>query len=166
MHAPRHTQHGMTLIESLIAILLFSVGILALIAMYASSMSATADAQYRVEANNLANQLISRMWVGVDRTNAATMTTTLNSFATNTAGADCNAFSGGLPGTEPGKTTVADWVNTLKAAGTGLPGAKAEFAQVLVDTSAAAYNRVTVTICWQSPSDNRPRKQVVVANIN
>lgn len=50
------------LIEALIGLLIFSLGILALIGMQAVAMQATIDAKYRSEASFLANQIIGTMW--------------------------------------------------------------------------------------------------------
>ena len=63
------SQGGVILIEALIGILIFSIGILALIGMQAAAMKNTTDARYRSEAAFLANQLIGQMWV--DRANLA-----------------------------------------------------------------------------------------------
>ena len=60
------SQGGVILIEALIGILIFSIGILALIGMQAAAMKNTTDAKYRSEAAFLANQIIGQMWV--DRT--------------------------------------------------------------------------------------------------
>ena len=63
------SQNGVILIEALIGILIFSIGILALIGMQAAAMKNTTDAKYRSEAAFLANQIIGQMWV--DRANLA-----------------------------------------------------------------------------------------------
>lgn len=55
------------LIEALIGILIFMLGILALIGMQAVAMQYTIDAKYRSEASFLTNQIIGVMWV--DRSN-------------------------------------------------------------------------------------------------
>ena len=65
-----HTQRGVMLLEALIAILIFSVGILGLIAMQAQAVNFTADAKYRSDAAFLADEIIGQMWV--DQTNLAT----------------------------------------------------------------------------------------------
>ena len=57
----------MFLIEALIAILIFSLGILSLVAIQTAAMSAQNDAQYRVEAANFANQMMSQIWLNVAR---------------------------------------------------------------------------------------------------
>jgi type IV pilus assembly protein PilV len=51
------------LIEALIGILIFSIGILALIGMQGAAIRNTTDARYRSEASFLANQIIGQMWV-------------------------------------------------------------------------------------------------------
>ncbi|BCM26148.1 PilV family protein [Methyloradius palustris] len=62
-------QSGVMLLEALIGILIFSLGILAVVGLQAASISATSDAKYRSDASLFANQLIGQMWVG-DRTPA------------------------------------------------------------------------------------------------
>jgi len=51
------------LIEALLAILLFSTGILAMIAMQGLAISYAADAKYRSDASFLANELVGQIWV-------------------------------------------------------------------------------------------------------
>jgi type IV pilus assembly protein PilV len=60
---------GAVLLEGLIAILIFSFGILALVGLQASSMKATSSAKSRVDASLIANQRIAAMWA--DRNNLA-----------------------------------------------------------------------------------------------
>src|SRR4051812_36767911 len=66
---PRAHQSGVMLLEVLVGILIFSVGIVAMLGMQATAMRATVDAKYRTEASFLANEIIGEMWV--DRTNLA-----------------------------------------------------------------------------------------------
>ena len=61
------------LIEALIGILIFSIGILAMLGMQAVAMQTTIDAKYRSEAGYLANQIIGTIWV--DRMNISTYDT-------------------------------------------------------------------------------------------
>ena len=55
-------QKGVMLIEALLGILIFSIGILAMLGMQAVAMRATIDAKYRSEAGFLANEIIGVMW--------------------------------------------------------------------------------------------------------
>ena len=59
-------QEGVLLIEAMIAILIFSLGILAIIGMQATSLRQTADAKYRLDASFAANQMIGEMWGNKD----------------------------------------------------------------------------------------------------
>ena len=54
------------LLEALIGILLFSIGILALLGMQGIAMRATIDAKYRSEASFLANEIVGTMWGDAD----------------------------------------------------------------------------------------------------
>lgn len=61
-------QQGVVLIEAMVAILLFSVGVLAIAGLQASMIQNTSDTKLRAEAGYIAQQQIGRMWA--DSTNA------------------------------------------------------------------------------------------------
>jgi type IV pilus assembly protein PilV len=81
-------QAGVVLLEVLVAVLIFSIGVLAIIGLQAAAITTVADARYRVDASSLANQVIGRMWV--DQANLA-----------NYAGADVD-----VPELPNGKRTI------------------------------------------------------------
>lgn len=56
-------QKGMALIEVLVSILIFSVGILGLIGLQSRAIQLSGDAEDRNRAALLANELISEMWL-------------------------------------------------------------------------------------------------------
>ena len=58
----RGSQRGAFLLEALIGILIFSLGILGIVGLQARAIRSTNDAEYRAEAVYLANSLISQMW--------------------------------------------------------------------------------------------------------
>lgn len=153
-------QQGVMLLEALIGILIFSVGILAMVGMQAAAFSASADAKYRAEAAAFANQIISDIWMGVDRSSDANLVTTLNNFQLNTGGSDC-AFSGGMA--DGTNAVLAGWVSAVTDTSTGLLGATPAMQQVIVST--ADLNRVTVTVCWQTPQDARSRRHQVISYV-
>lgn len=62
-------QRGIALLEALIAILIFSMGILAVLGLQAASIKNSVQAKYRTDASFLANQIIGQMWV--DRSHLA-----------------------------------------------------------------------------------------------
>ena len=55
-------QAGVMLLEVLIAILIFSIGILAVVGMQAAAINNVNDSKYRSEAAFLTNRLLSQMW--------------------------------------------------------------------------------------------------------
>jgi type IV pilus assembly protein PilV len=58
----RNRQGGAYLLEALIGLLIFSLGILGIVGLQAASLRATSDAGLRAEAVFAANQLIGQMW--------------------------------------------------------------------------------------------------------
>lgn len=57
-------QRGETLISALMSILIFSVGIMAMLGLMTAVMIETGNTQYRIKANEIASNTISMMWVG------------------------------------------------------------------------------------------------------
>ncbi|HEY0845149.1 MAG TPA: hypothetical protein VGE12_07260 [Noviherbaspirillum sp.] len=55
-------QQGMMLLEGMIAIVIFSLGILAIVGLQAATIKQTTDAKYRLDASFLANQSIGMIW--------------------------------------------------------------------------------------------------------
>lgn len=125
------------LLEALIAVVIFSIGILALIGMQATAIRQVADAKLRVDAGYLTSQIISQMWI--DRSNLADYA----HFASTTS--DCN-----YSGSDAVSANVIAWLGVASKPGTVhgmLPNAAA---QITVETST---NLVTVTLCWRAPQE-------------
>lgn len=59
----KSTQQGVVLLEALIAILLFSMGVLAIVGLQATMVKNVADSKYRAEAGYIAQQTIGQMWL-------------------------------------------------------------------------------------------------------
>jgi type IV pilus assembly protein PilV len=59
----KQSQGGVVLIEVLIAILIFAIGVLAVVGLQAAAIANVADSKYRLGAASVANQQIARMWV-------------------------------------------------------------------------------------------------------
>lgn len=64
----KSTQNGMVLLEALIAILLFSMGILALAGLQANMLQNTSSSKYRADASYIAQQQIGTMWASGNAT--------------------------------------------------------------------------------------------------
>ncbi|MES2106997.1 MAG: prepilin-type cleavage/methylation domain-containing protein [Pseudomonadota bacterium] len=68
-HKASTSQRGVVLLEALIAIFIFSVGILGIVGLQASMIKGTSDTKYRIEATTIAQQRISQIWL--DQANLA-----------------------------------------------------------------------------------------------
>lgn len=147
------SQRGSMLLEALIAILLFSMGILGLMGLQAIAIKNTADAKYRTEAAFLANQIIGQMWTE----NPAN----LPAYAHNPTTAGVCNFGGGASA----NANVTAWLGNASTLGTvagNLPGATSIMQQITV----GAGNLVTVTVCWQGPQEAAPHNFIAVAQVN
>lgn len=119
------------LLEALLSILIFSVGVLAIIGLQTASIKQSADSKYRSDASLLANELLGEMWVS-DRTPATLQT------QFQTGGSSYNNWLNHVTGAAP------------YSASEGLPGAADNPPTVLVDLTAATP-AVTITINWRAP---------------
>jgi type IV pilus assembly protein PilV len=59
----RNVQQGVMLLEALVGILIFSIGILAVVGMQAMAVKTVAESKYRMDASFLANEVIGEMWL-------------------------------------------------------------------------------------------------------
>jgi type IV pilus assembly protein PilV len=58
----KFAQQGVVLLEAMIAILIFSMGVLAIVGLQAAMIKNTADSKSRAEASYIAQQRIGLMW--------------------------------------------------------------------------------------------------------
>lgn len=64
-------QSGIALLESLMATLIFSIGVLAVIGLQAQSIQHTSDARLRITANYVADRIIGGLWLSPNSLNAS-----------------------------------------------------------------------------------------------
>lgn len=156
------TQSGFFLIEALLSILIFSLGILGMVAINARAIEARADAEYRTDAARFADEIVSQIALNVDRSSPTNMQTSLATFAHQPTNPDC-----GLNGsTLSSNAIVTTWLGRVTAATTGLPGAVSTGQQIVVATAATDFNRVTVNLCWRAPSDTAVRRHTLITYVN
>jgi type IV pilus assembly protein PilV len=135
-------ERGVMLIEALIAILIFSIGILAVVGMQGVAIKNVTESKYRSEAAFLANELIASMWT--DATNVGLYN---------------------YPGSS--YTKLTNWVAKVN---TTLPGTAGAPPRVTMLTAASAAGAtVQIEIFWQLPEEASlglpPRKHMVIASI-
>ncbi len=162
-------QRGFLVIEALIAILIFSLGILGLVAMGSTAIGAQSDARFRTDAAALADEIANQIAVSVARSTTRVtgadpvLLLSLPTFAhypTGAAGPAGCPFAGGAS-TNP---AVLAWAAGVLNGPRRLPGATATSQQIQVDT--ANFNRVDITLCWQGPNDQAMRRHTLVTYIN
>jgi len=142
-------QAGSALLEALVALLIFSFGVLGLLGLQAASIKNSSDAKYRSDASYLANQIIAQMWV--DRSN-------IDDYSHYQTGSVC-AFTGSASA----YANVTGWITQV----TGLlPGAASSKTQIQVSTPVASTKQVKVTVCWQGPQDSSAHNFAITAQIN
>lgn len=157
-------QSGIILLEALIGIVIFSIGILAMIALQARAIAVQSDAQNRIEAAKRVDQLIGQITTSVDRTSSTTMNTALDTYQHQPGGATATCSYSGAASAAP---IVTNWITAVTTTPqTKMAGTTAEMVQILIDTSTGAFNIVTVTLCWQAPNSPTPNRHTVVAYIN
>ncbi|AMP01403.1 prepilin-type N-terminal cleavage/methylation domain protein [Collimonas arenae] len=98
MYSKRLNQSGMSLIEVLISMLIFSFAILGLVGLQANAVKISFGAEDRTRAALMANEIIATMWT---QKTLSPSTTTWQSRLSNPA-------VSGLPGSATGKVSAAD----------------------------------------------------------
>lgn len=149
--ARKYTQSGSVLLEALVAVVVFSFGLLALVSMQTASIRNIADAKYRADAASLADQIIGQIW------GAATP----GSYAT---GSSATAVGASACPSGVATTTPDAW---LTAVSNMLPGAEKSRQQITVQTVGVS-SVVTVRICWldRSVTPAAYHNHLVTATIN
>jgi type IV pilus assembly protein PilV len=131
----KSAQQGIVLLEALIAVLLFSMGVLALVGLQATMIKNTADSKLRSDASYLAQQRIGLMW-------SDPIPASLANFAE--VAADIS-------------TLLPNGTRTVTVTTTGAAAVPPLIPSTLT-------TRVTVTINWQQPGKD-PHSFTTVANI-
>ena len=139
----RQGQSGVMLLEALIGILIFSLGILAMVGLQTMGIRLATDSRDRAEAATLASLLVGEMWV-------------------NRAALASYEYAGS--GTAPAALT--NWVAQVNAS---LPNAALNPPIVTTGASplgASAGSQTTVTLRWVNTTDPTVHQYVMTAYIN
>jgi type IV pilus assembly protein PilV len=132
-------QRGIVMIDALVAVVIFSIGIVGMITLQGQAVNLASAAKYRTDAAMMAEQVIGQMWASNNAT-AGVLGTNFNS---------------------PAGVSYKAWAAKVQSASTGLPGAAGLAPTIVVD----ANNQVTVTVFWQAPSDANPHQYVTQTQI-
>jgi len=142
----RNRQQGVMLIEALIAILIFSIGILAAVGMQGVAIKNVTESRSRSEASLLAGELLAQMWMD-QNINVVTGVNT-----SNLTTANYNYAGAGTPPARLGTFTppVSGWIGRVV---TKLPGATTTLPKVTITNPTNAGATVKIEIFWQAPEE-------------
>lgn len=140
----RTVQQGVILLEALIGILIFSIGVLSLVAMQSVAIRSVSNAQYRAEAAFLANEILGQIWVdrGVGLANVSQY-----------------VYSGGSA-----TGALGTWVTKVNAL---LPSSATYSPTIQVNNMAGvAAREVIVTMRWKAPDASGPSNHVAIGYVS
>jgi type IV pilus assembly protein PilV len=106
---PKTAQQGVVLLEALVAVLLFSMGVLALVGLQASMIKNTEDSKFRSEASYIAQQRIGMIWA--DPPNSASYAETNTDISTQLPNGTRTVAVSGVQ-----VTVIVDWRQPGQAA--------------------------------------------------
>jgi type IV pilus assembly protein PilV len=129
---PRRAQAGVSMIEFLVALIIFAFGTLGLAGLQTQALAYSQGSLYRSQATTLTDDILDRMRADRANAKAGTWNTVLS--------ADAASITGGTIA----QTDLKDWKQQVEAL---LPSGKAQ-----VDVNA---NIATITIQWDDSRANR-----------
>lgn len=134
------------MIEVLVAVLLFAIGILGLVGLQASMTQAQTDSKVRADAANLVDELATLMWTELGT--QATIANLANFSTSGCAGnARCGAWLGKVGKALPGGTLTDLSFNDV------------------ADSWDENHGSVTVTLTWKLPNSDVDHKYVATFNV-
>ncbi len=156
----RRLQQGSLLLEALISILIFSLGVLAIVGLQVSSVNLSSDAKYRADASMLASQYVGKMWEDLAVAVSAPSVSCSNPFS-------ISQFDNYK---SPAGTNYLPWWTLVQEQ---LPNATAlvETTTVLAPfpcmpgTQQSSMTTVSIEIGWQLPGGDK-HKYVTIATVS
>lgn len=125
----RDGEKGFALLEALVAMMVFAIGILGLLGFQASMINEQTDAKFRADASYLANELIGIVWADIPN-------------VANYATGSCTGY-----------TRCGGW---LEKVNNGLPSGSAT---ITVTPVVVGTTDVVITLSWTMPNGDQHRYQ-------
>ena len=136
-------QSGVMLLEALVAILIFSIGVFSIVAMQAVAIKTVTQSKVRADAAFLAGRVISQIWTDAG-----------------------NVGSYAYPGSGTPPSRLTDWV---AAVNTRMPNSVSVPPIITITNQTAVGATVTVVVRWQLPEEKSlglpPNNYTVVASV-
>jgi type IV pilus assembly protein PilV len=149
-------QSGLILLEAMVAILIFTIGVIALMGVQAAAMRSTSDSKIRMDAEFFVDQLLSEMTIDARGVGGIIDFNRLRTRYDSTQNG---------PGFQRWRNRVIDVANG------GLPGAAAAPPTVTVTNqptlASSTMVRVDVVVLWRAPNDaaSEPARRAISSSI-
>lgn len=154
-HAHPRKVRGFVLLDAVVAILIFSVGILGMVSLQGAAIKLAGDAQYRSNAAMSADQVIAQMWGAYD---PSTLGVNLTAAYASPSGPKFLVWKATLDCTQSPQPLSC------------LPGSSAYPPSIVItngDTSGLSpSSTVVVTVFWRSPNDTVTHNYVSTTQIS
>lgn len=141
----RQHQFGATLLEVLVAILLLSLGFLAVASVHASAFKYGKLSQFHSAAVNLGATLIDHMRANAAGVGAKSYVSASSAYPATAPSADCSDPASSC---DPAMVAQSDLAEVIKQANLDLPGGDVYVRQNVSITGATAYE---VWVRWEDP---------------
>ena len=139
----RGRQSGVMLLEALVAILIFSIGVFSIVAMQAVAIKTVTQSKVRADAAFLAGRIVSQIWTDAG-----------------------NVGSYAYPGSGTPPSRLTNWVAAVNSR---LPNSGTVPPIITITNQTAVGATVTVVVRWQLPEEQSlglpPNNYTVVASI-
>lgn len=155
LHQRPGTHHGFSMLEVLITLFILSVGLLGLAAMQAEGLKTSSGSLLRSKAVVAMADITDRMRANVAGFNNYSLTLG----GTISSPPDCAAIQ--CSATQMAQFDMAQWLQTLQAAGSGLPGAQAAIIALPAVPPAVGPGRFAFTVSW---TDRQERNEAVATD--
>jgi type IV pilus assembly protein PilV len=150
----RHHSSGFSIVEALVALVVLSVGMLGIAALYVESLRAGRTAVYRTQAVNLAADMADRI-----RANRSVPDSWVLAAGANPVTHNC--VGGGVTCTqeELAEDDQASWLQAIRSQ---LPGSGAATASGTIEVDqAASPPQYEITVTWFEPGEPQPLTYVL-----
>jgi type IV pilus assembly protein PilV len=157
-HVIRRTAAGFSIVEALVALVVLSVGMLGIAALYVESLRAGRSAVYRTQAVNLAADMADRIRSNREQPNAWALSATANP-----------ATQGCVAGTincNPAQLAQDDQARWRAAISNQLPGDGANTPNGTIEVDDTVVpNEYTITVSWSEPGADEALTYVLTMQI-
>lgn len=148
---------GFSIVEVLVALVVLSVGMLGIAALYVESLRAGRSAIYRTQAVNLASDLADRIRANRRAGNAYQLTAASSPAEAQCAPTDTQNSASCTPA-QLAQDDLARWLEAISTQLPGVPGANPRIPNGTVNVvpGAAGTQQYTIAVSWSEPGETQP----------